>query len=92
MRLNFPLSRLTTGTPPRLDGKTVDYSRLEPQYSDEVSVPMSYMNFGKPLRNEDNLVKCHLTFTNQNTHDVVSKHFHRLPKFVGNEGKGQGPR
>lgn len=90
-RLQFPLRRLTTGTPPRLDGRTIDYSQLEVQPSDDPVVPMSFLTRPDAV-DRARLLNCHLTFTNERTHDVVRRHKHLLPKFLGNQGKGQGPR
>lgn len=91
-RFNFPLGRLTTGTPPRVDGRTINYNGLEEQPSDEVITPFSYLNLGKPVRNAERLVLCHMTRTGAAAHDVIRNHMHLLPKFLGNEGKGVGPR
>lgn len=90
--LKFPLGRLTTGTPPRLDGTTINYDSLEAQPSDTDITPFSYMNEERGVEQLSNLIECHMTHTNAETHGVVARHSHLLPTFIGNEGKGQGPR
>jgi tRNA uridine 5-carboxymethylaminomethyl modification enzyme len=91
-RLQFPVSRLTTGTPPRLDARTIDYSILEQQRSDDPPQAFSYLNDTRGVLQRDKLVPCHMTHTNQRTHDVINKYRDHLPTFLGNGGKGQGPR
>jgi tRNA uridine 5-carboxymethylaminomethyl modification enzyme len=91
-RLNFPLGRLTTGTPARLVRETIDYSALERQESDKEPELFSYLHWGVPARNIHQLATCFLTRTNQRTHEIVAGNFDKLPQFVGNGGKGQGPR
>ena len=91
-RFKFPLGRLTTGTPPRLDGRTINYSGLEVQPSDDPPQPFSYLNEERGVLQKDRLISCHLTYTTAATHEVISQNRHLLPKFQGNEGKGQGPR
>jgi tRNA uridine 5-carboxymethylaminomethyl modification enzyme len=91
-RLQFPLFRLTTGTPPRLDARTIDYSSLESQSSDDPPQPFSYLNQPEDLPQRDRFVKIHVTGTNKTTHELMETNRHLLPTFEGNGGKGQGPR
>jgi tRNA uridine 5-carboxymethylaminomethyl modification enzyme len=91
-RLRFPISRLTTGTPPRLDSRTINYSGMEAQHSDDPPQPFSYMNDARGVLQKANLVVCHQTYTHKPTHDMIELHRHLLPTFQANEGKGQGPR
>lgn len=86
---NFPLSRLTTGTPPRLQKSTINYAGLEEQLSDDPATPFSYLN---DRVRQTQLVSCHLTYTTADTHKVIAENRTLLPKFQANEGKGQGPR
>ncbi|KAB8416375.1 hypothetical protein FH972_024894 [Carpinus fangiana] len=65
----FQLGRLKTGTPPRLDSKTIDYSVLEPQAGDDPPIPFSYLNSSVPV--EGNQLLCHATYTNNDTHDII---------------------
>jgi len=86
-RLRFPLSRLSTGTPPRLDARTIDYEGLEVQPSELPPPPFSYLNDECGVEQVDNLVDCHLTHTNSRTHHIVAANSDKLPTFLGNQGK-----
>lgn len=66
----FPLGRLKTGTPPRLDGKTIDYTSLEAQPGDVPPQPFSYLNSTPTVKPQDQLL-CHATYTNNSTHDII---------------------
>jgi len=85
--LGFELRRFKTGTPARVDIKSVDLSKLEPQYGDSKIVPFSFMN--------DNLEKdqicCYLGYTNAKTHEIIRNNLHRAPMFTG-VIEGVGPR
>jgi tRNA uridine 5-carboxymethylaminomethyl modification enzyme len=83
----FKLARLKTGTPPRLDGRTIDYSGLVPQLGDSSPEPFS------SLTNEINRpqVACHVTATTQATHDVINANLHLSAMFSG-AITGRGPR
>ncbi|KAF9366441.1 Mitochondrial Translation Optimization [Mortierella sp. NVP85] len=71
----FVLSRLKTGTPPRLDGKTIDYSELAPQYGDMPPTPFSYLNQEVP--NAHNQLICYQTSTNPRTHEIIRNNLHK---------------
>ncbi|CAO3676585.1 unnamed protein product [Umbelopsis vinacea] len=71
----FQLARLKTGTPPRLDGKTIDYSNLLVQHGDKPPTPFSYLHDTVPYANEQ--VQCHQTRTNADTHRIISDNFHQ---------------
>ena len=92
LKRHLTISRLTTGTPPRLDGRTINWSILEPQPSDQpvrpFHYPHEYLGFTPP----NPLITCYLTRTNRTGHYVMVRNRHLLPTFEGNEGKGQGPR
>lgn len=77
--LGFDIGRLKTGTCPRLDGRTIDFSRMAPQDSDDPPVPFSFMT--KEVKNR--LVPCWLAYTNEKTHDVIRTGFDRSPLFTG---------
>lgn len=79
--------RLKTGTPPRLDGRTIDWSRLEEQPSDREAWTMSMLNDGV-LRPQ---LACAITRTNAQTHEIIEANFHRSPLFAG-AIEGRGPR
>ncbi|CAO3569810.1 unnamed protein product [Mortierella alpina] len=71
----FELSRLKTGTPPRLDGKTIDYSKLVPQHGDMPPSPFSFLN--KEVANGHNQLACYQTSTNPRTHEVIRNNLHK---------------
>ena len=85
--LGFQLGRLKTGTCPRLDGRTIDFSKMVPQPSDDPPVPFSFMT--REIKNR--LVPCYLAYTNESTHDVIRTGFDRSPLFTG-VIKGTGVR
>ncbi len=83
------MRRFKTGTPARIDGNTVDYSKMEPQYGDEKIVPFSFTNSPEDLEREQ--VKCWLTYTNETTHGIIRDNIDRSPLYSGMI-KGTGPR
>lgn len=91
-KLKLPLGRLKTGTPPRLDGRTIDWSSLEEQPSDDPPRAFSYLNADKGVALVDRLIKCHKTFTTPATHKLVMDNAHLLPDYDGDDGRGVGPR
>ena len=89
---DLPMARLKTGTPPRLDGRTIDWARLEEQPSDSEpwtmsALPPDHGGPGRPLPQ----VFCAITRTNQRSHDVIRANLHRSPLFSGAIG-ALGPR
>jgi tRNA uridine 5-carboxymethylaminomethyl modification enzyme len=85
--LGFKMLRLKTGTPARIDGKTIDYKDLEVQYGDDNLQSFSFITKEKPK----NHVVCYLTYTNEKTHDIIRKNLHRAPMYSG-AISGVGPR
>ena len=83
----LPMARLKTGTPPRLDGRTIDWARLEEQASDTEQWCMSAMETRRPLPQ----VFCAITRTNPVTHEIIRSNLHRSPLFSGAIG-ARGPR
>ncbi|MEW9854737.1 tRNA uridine-5-carboxymethylaminomethyl(34) synthesis enzyme MnmG [Novosphingobium sp. M1R2S20] len=83
----LPMARLKTGTPPRLDGRTIDWSRLEEQPSD--SEPWTMSPLQKTRVNPQ--VFCAITRTNERSHDIIRANLHRSPMFTGAIG-ARGPR
>jgi len=79
--------RLKTGTPPRLDGRTIDWSRFEPQYGDTDPTPFSFLT--EKIDREQ--VPCYVTYTSQETHDILRENIHRSPMYSG-QIEGVGPR
>lgn len=88
-KLGISMRRFKTGTPARMDGRTIDYSKMEPQYGDEKIVPFSFENKPEDLEREQ--VKCWLTYTNEETHKVIKENLDRSPLYSGYI-KGTGPR
>ncbi len=84
---DLPMARLKTGTPPRLDGRTIDWSRLVEQPSDDEAWTMSDMN----RRRTNPQVFCAITRTNQRAHDIIRANLDRSPLF-GGAIQGEGPR
>jgi tRNA uridine 5-carboxymethylaminomethyl modification enzyme len=85
--LGFRVGRLKTGTCPRLDGRTIDYSRLEVQPGDEPPPPFSF----RTKRIIQLQLPCHITFTNNKTHDVIRANIARSPMYSGTI-QSRGPR
>jgi len=85
-RLGLPLQRFKTGTPARLDGRSIDYGKMEPQYGAE-RLAFSFMTKEAPVRN----VPCYLTYTNKETHKIILENLHRAPMYSGSI-KGTGAR
>ena len=88
-KLGIEMRRFKTGTPARIDGSTIDYSKMEPQYGDEKIVPFSFTNTSDTVQREQ--VKCYLTYTNEKTHEIIRDNLDRSPLYSGYI-KGTGPR
>lgn len=86
-RLGFPLGRLKTGTPPRLDGRTIRWDGLEAQPADDPPVPFSYLTD----RIRVPQIACHMTYTNERTHRIIQDNLHRSAMYSG-QIEGIGPR
>ena len=86
-KLGFRMGRLKTGTTPRLDGNTIDFSQLTPQYGDEPPIPFSFAT--KKIETEQ--VPCYITYTNPTTHEIIKSSLDRSPLYCG-VIKGIGPR
>ena len=78
--LGFSIRRFKTGTPARVDGRTIDFSRMEPQYGDEPVVPFSFMTDPAGLKNR---AICHLTYTTPETHRIILDNLDRAPMYSG---------
>lgn len=85
--LGFRVGRLKTGTCPRLDSRTIDYGKLQVQEGDPAPVPFSYSSKGVTQQQ----VPCHITYTNERTHDIIRAAIHRSPLFSGTI-ESRGPR
>lgn len=85
--LGFESGRMKTGTPPRIDGRSLDYSKMEKQEGDSEITGFSYMNIEKPKEQRC----CWITHTNQQVHDMLRTGFSKSPMFAGRI-QGLGPR
>ena len=86
-KLGIELVRFKTGTPARVNKRSLDFSKMEIQDGDEQIVPFSFENEPK----ETKQVPCYLTYTNEKTHEIIRKNLHRSPLYAG-EIEGTGPR
>ncbi|MCW9034554.1 MAG: tRNA uridine-5-carboxymethylaminomethyl(34) synthesis enzyme MnmG, partial [Rhodospirillales bacterium] len=86
-RFGFRLGRLKTGTPPRLDGRTIDWDNLEAQDADEVPVPFSFLT-DKITTPQ---IQCHITKTTEASHEIIRANLHRAPMYSG-QIDSVGPR
>ena len=87
LSIGLPLRRFKTGTPPRVNARTVDFDLMEPQPGDEDIYPFSF----DTQKKIENRAICHLTYTNAETHRIIRENLHRSPLFSGNI-EGVGPR
>ena len=87
VKLGFESGRMKTGTPPRVDGRSLDYSKMEEQFGDEHPSKFSFTNT-KPLAKQRS---CFITYTNPETHELLKEGFDRSPMFNG-AIKSKGPR
>jgi tRNA uridine 5-carboxymethylaminomethyl modification enzyme len=86
-KLGFKVGRLKTGTCPRLDSRSIDYSKLQVQHGDDSPMPFSFGN-GAITQQQ---VPCHITYTNHHTHEIIRSAVHRSPMYSGII-KSRGPR
>ena len=85
--LGLPLRRFKTGTPPRVNRRSIDFSKMELQPGDEEIEPFSFRTEHTPY----NQAVCYLTYTNENTHEIIRQNLHRSPMYDGTIS-GVGPR
>ena len=88
-KLGIEMYRFKTGTPARIDRRSIDFSQMEEQFGDEKVVPFSFTTDRSTLNKPQ--VSCYLTYTNETTHDIIRKNIDRSPLFSGSI-KGTGPR
>lgn len=86
-QLGFPVGRLKTGTPPRLDGRTINWDAFEPQSADEFPVPFSFATDSI----EQPQIKCYIGYTTESLHQAIRTNIHESPLYSG-KIKGIGPR
>lgn len=87
MRIGFDLGRLKTGTPPRLDGRTIDWNQCEEQPGDAPPVPFSFLHHEITVPQ----IACHITRTTAETHKIIADNIHRAPMYSG-QIDSSGPR
>lgn len=87
IELGFESSRMKTGTPARVDGRSLDYSKMEEQPGDEIPGKFSFTNTPKLIKQRS----CYLVYTNERVHDILKTGFHKSPMFQGRI-QGIGPR
>ena len=87
VNLGFELKRFKTGTPARLDGRTIDFAKMEPQFGDEPPTPFSFWTRGKVK----NYLPCYITYTSSKTHNIIRSGLDRSPLYTG-KIKGIGVR
>ncbi len=88
-KMGIEMRRFKTGTPARMDGRSIDYSKMEEQRGDEKVVPFSFSTDPKTVQKEQ--VSCWLTYTNERTHDIIRNNLDRSPIYAGII-EGTGPR
>ena len=89
LEYGIDLNRFKTGTPARVDGRTIDYSVMQEQYGDDPVVPFSFETDPDSVQKEQ--VKCYLAYTSEKTHEIIRENIDRSPLFSG-AIKGTGPR
>ncbi len=86
---NVEMNRFKTGTPARIDSRSIDYSKMEPQYGDDPVIPFSFSTPRESVQIEQ--VPCYLTYTNEKTHEIIRANLDRSPMYSG-VIEGTGPR
>ncbi|MDA3730933.1 tRNA uridine-5-carboxymethylaminomethyl(34) synthesis enzyme MnmG [Niameybacter massiliensis] len=87
--LGIEIRRFKTGTPARVDARTIDFSKMEPQHGDQNIVPFSFENTEEKIKRDQH--PCYLTYTNERTHQIIRDNLHRSPLYSG-VIEGTGPR
>jgi len=87
--IGIEMYRFKTGTPARIDKRSIDFSKMEEQFGDEEVVPFSFLNKSEDIKKDQ--ISCWLTYTNEKTHSIIRNNIHRSPLYSGNI-KGTGPR
>ena len=90
-KLGFKLRRFKTGTPPRVDGNTIDYSKTEEEPGDKEPRHFSYTSKDEDYIKVEDQLSCYMTYTNPTTHEIIRENLDRAPMFSG-VIKGVGPR
>ena len=88
-KLGIEMRRFKTGTPARMDKRSIDFSKMEEQFGDERIVPFSFSTDPESVQKEQ--ISCWLTYTNEKTHEIINQNLHRSPIYAGII-EGTGPR
>ena len=88
VQLGFESGRMKTGTPPRIDGRSLNYNNMEEQPGDEIPEKFSYLSEIKPIEKQRS---CHITYTNEAVHEILKTGFEKSPMYSGRI-QGRGPR
>ena len=88
VQLGFEAGRMKTGTPPRVDGRSLDYSKMIEQPGDDIPAKFSYLDETKPLKKQRS---CYMTYTSPEVHELLKEGFDRSPMFNGRI-KSIGPK
>lgn len=91
MKCGLSMGRLKTGTCPRVDSSSIDFSVMEEQGGDEKPSPFSFKTQRDEFAKTKKQIPCYITYTNQTTHDIIESNFYRAPLFTG-QIEGLGPR
>ncbi len=89
--LGLDVGRLKTGTCPRVDSSSIDFSVMEAQPGDDLPAPFSFRTDREAFKAEKEQLPCYITYTNETTHNIIESNFHRAPLFSG-QIEGVGPR
>lgn len=89
LKYGINLNRFKTGTPARIDGRTIDYSMMQEQFGDNPVIPFSFETDPESIQKDQ--IKCYLAYTGEKTHEIIRENVYRSPLFSG-EIKGTGPR
>ena len=89
--LGLDVGRLKTGTCPRVDSSSIDFSVMEEQPGDELPMPFSFRTDREKFKTDKKQLPCFITYTNETTHNIIESNFHRAPLFSG-QIEGVGPR
>lgn len=89
LSMGIEMRRFKTGTPARMDGRSIDYSKMEEQFGDKKVIPFSFSTDPESVQIEQ--VSCYLTYTNEQTHEIIRNNLDRSPIYVGII-EGTGPR
>ena len=91
LKAGLNVGRLKTGTCPRIDSSTIDFSVMEEQPGDDLPMPFSFRTDREQFKKDKDQLPCYITYTNTLTHEIIEQNFYRAPLFTG-QIEGVGPR